>query len=441
MYPRVLSIASISLLLFAASAANAGSPTSDIDVASLLKRAYAHQSQGNFSVAITDYGTALKDGGLDKKLEATVYYNRGLAHYNNGAVREAIADFTAALFANRDLAQAYYARANALKDNGNLLFALSDYEKASLHGYPERHLPLFGQALVYEQLNRPLKAEAFLQQVLAAKPGFGPAARKLAEIRAGFKTAQATTGSTTASGPVFVSSQSYFGIISDRIDSIITNAISPVAPDQVVRKAELPQPVRPPRHLIDAAAEVEVATMQLPGLRTMSIAQTPGYVAPGFIVTQTSRFQKLQDRIGADGVAVADGSGGTEDGVRVEPVSAPVEFTTRTERAAQTEAAEEANLAASEPAETAPVAGPTGWLVQVNSQKSETAAWAAWESLKSKHKLLADRTAIVQKADLGDGKVVYRVRVRDLATQKDAKSFCAGLKSAGVGCFVSRAEG
>ena len=181
--------------------------------------------------------------------------------------------------------------------------------------------------------------------------------------------------------------------------------------------------------------------MQLPGLRTLSVAQTPGYVAPGFVVSHTSRFQKLQDRIGADGVAVAEGSGGTEDGVRVEPVSAPVEFTTRTERAAQTEAAEEANLAASEPAETAPAAGPTGWLVQVNSQKSETAAWAAWESLKSKHKLLADRTAIVQKADLGDGKVVYRVRVRDLATQKDAKSLCASLKSAGVGCFVSRAEG
>ena len=185
MYPRVLSIASLSFLLFAASPADAGSPSTDIDVATLLQRAYAHQSQGNFALAVTDYGMVLKGPALDKKIEATVYYNRGLAHYSNGAVREAIEDFTAALFANRELAQAYYARANALRDNGNLLFALNDYEKANLHGYPDRHLPLFGQALVYEQLNRPLKAEALLQQVVAVKPEFSAAVRRLAELRAG----------------------------------------------------------------------------------------------------------------------------------------------------------------------------------------------------------------------------------------------------------------
>lgn len=444
MYPRVLSIASLSFLLFAASPADAGSPSTDIDVATLLQRAYAHQSQGNFALAVTDYGMVLKGPALDKKIEATVYYNRGLAHYSNGAVREAIEDFTAALFANRELAQAYYARANALRDNGNLLFALNDYEKANLHGYPDRHLPLFGQALVYEQLNRPLKAEALLQQVVAVKPEFSAAVRRLAELRAG--AGPANPAAPADSDLVYVSSRSYFGILSDRIDSIITNAISPVAPDQVVRKTELPSPVRPPRHLLDAAAEVDVATMQLPGLRILSVAQTPGYVAPGFVVTQMTQFRKLQDRIGGNDVAAADAAEEPKDDVRVEPVSAPVEFTTRSERTAQALAAEvglegETATLDSAPVQTAPPAAAeiSGWLVQVNSQKSETAAWAAWGELKSKHKLLSGREAVVQKAEIGEGKIVYRVRIRDLETQKEAKSLCASLKSSGLGCFVSRA--
>ena len=115
--------------------------------------------------------------------------------------------------------------------------------------------------------------------------------------------------------------------------------------------------------------------------------------------------------------------------MHIEPVSAPVEFKTRSKPEPQPEAAI--------PADPPPVV--TGYLVQVNSQRSEEAAWSAWRSFKKKHaKLLAAREAIVQKADLGQDGIVYRLRITGLVTQSEAKTLCATLKSQGISCFVAK---
>ena len=44
----------------------------------------------------------------------------------------------------------------------------------------------------------------------------------------------------------------------------------------------------------------------------------------------------------------------------------------------------------------------------------------------------------VQRADLGDRGVFYRVGVGPMATQQDASALCGRLKSAGLDCFVRR---
>lgn len=390
-------------------------------IEALLNRAYAYQSQSRFDSAIADYNAALTGTELDKKTQATIYYNRGLARQSSGALRLAIEDFTNALFADRQLSHAYYARANALRENGNFLFAISDFEKAALYDYPQPHLVVYGEALAYIDLNRPVKAEALLQQALAMRPGFAAAEQKLSDLRSG-AAAPATA--------VIVASDSYYGFVSQRIDAIVTNAISPVAPDQVVRKAAVPHAIRPPRHLLDAAAEVEVATMQLPGLQTLSVSRTPGYVSPAFVVSQKVKFEKVQDRLET----------ARPEEVVVEPVSASVEYSTRTDRVRQVEEAEAKAMEQAKALEDAPpVQELSGWLVQVNSQRNEDAAWKAWRGLQAKSAALAKREAVVQKADLGNGTVVFRLRVKNLPTQKEANALCASLKSNGIACFVSRA--
>jgi cell division septation protein DedD len=116
--------------------------------------------------------------------------------------------------------------------------------------------------------------------------------------------------------------------------------------------------------------------------------------------------------------------------MHIEPVSAPVEFKTRSKPEPPPETLV--------PADPPPVV--TGYLVQVNSQRSEQAAWSAWKTFQKKYaKLLATREAIVQKADLGQDGIVYRLRITGLTTQSVAKTLCATLKLQGISCFVAKA--
>lgn len=435
MKPRQLLVASVSAVLLAASAAAPAAMAAPVSpphalsneaASALLLQALDYQRNGAYASAISAYSKAL-EGPLSKKLQVTAIYNRAIAHQQAGHPSLAIDDFSNALLLNPELSHAYYGRANAMRETGHHLSALADYQKAAHYRYPQGHLPLFGQALTYELLNRPLSAERLLQQTLQLKPDFEPAREKLAELRRAAVTTVEADSEAQARISVSVNAQSVYGVMTDRIDQIVTGSISPVAPDQIVRKAFVLQPVRPPSHLLDAAEQVEVATVKLPGLESISFSQTPASISPAFIVTEKTKFQKLQDRIpqleAEQLVASAN--------VLIEPVSAPVEYKTR---------AMEQSQAASAVQQTKDVPVLEGFLVQINSQRSEEAAWAAWTKLKEKHgKLLAERAAIVQKADLGADGVVYRLRIRGLATRVEANSLCGKLKSNGLACFVAKA--
>jgi tetratricopeptide (TPR) repeat protein len=83
-------------------------------------------------------------------LRAVVFYNRGLSQQKLGRPAMAIEDFTSALLLDPELAQAYLSRASVLRQSGQYLFALGDYEKALRYSHAEPHLALYGQALTYE---------------------------------------------------------------------------------------------------------------------------------------------------------------------------------------------------------------------------------------------------------------------------------------------------
>lgn len=427
MKPRLLLLASVSAVLLAASAAapaaTAASPTSQPTVsaeaaAALLKQALDHQRSGSPGLAVSAYTEALK-APLPGRMRVAALYNRALAHQQSGDAVLAIDDFNAALLLDPELAHAYYGRANAMREIGHHLSALADYQKAARYKYPQEHLPLFGQALTYEQLNRPLSAEKLLKETLALKPDFGPAKERLAALQMAARAPQAEEPGAKLS--VAVSTDSVYSAMTDRIHQIVTASLSPVEPDQIVRKASVPQPVRPPSHLLDAAEQVEVATINLPGLEKLSFAQTPAAISPAFIVSEKTKLEKSQDRVPQEAESRIAATKLT-----IEPVSAPVEFKTKSQAAARPAVA---------PKETAAL---EGFLVQINSQRSEEAAWAAWDKLRKKHgALLESREAIVQRADLGTEGIVYRLRIKGLATKKEANGFCGKLQSSGLPCFVA----
>jgi cell division septation protein DedD len=99
-------------------------------------------------------------------------------------------------------------------------------------------------------------------------------------------------------------------------------------------------------------------------------------------------------------------------------------------------AAERTRAAASNPVQTAP-GGSGGYLVQVASQKNEADAQASYRALQGKYpSVLASRSPVIKRADLGDKGVYYRAMVGPFGTPDEAKQFCGNLKTAGGQCVV-----
>lgn len=164
----------------------------------LLNRALANQNLGLHAAAIDDYSAAMGSGDLPPPLLAVVHYNRGLSQQKLGRPAMAIEDFTSALLLDPELAQAYLSRANVLRQSGQYLFALGDYEKALRYSHAEPHLALYGQALTYEALDRPLLAQNALARAIKVSPDFRPARDKLLALAGPEAVDQAAAGNAPA---------------------------------------------------------------------------------------------------------------------------------------------------------------------------------------------------------------------------------------------------
>ena len=76
--------------------------------------------------------------------------------------------------------------------------------------------------------------------------------------------------------------------------------------------------------------------------------------------------------------------------------------------------------------------------VQVSSQRSQKQALTAFADLQRRYPtLLGDKKPLIQKADLGDRGMYYRVRLGPYEKQA-ATRLCGQLTSAGGECFVRR---
>jgi len=89
-----------------------------------------------------------------------------------------------------------------------------------------------------------------------------------------------------------------------------------------------------------------------------------------------------------------------------------------------------------------PAAAPTKYVVQVASKKNQTEALASFADMQQKYpSLLASYKPIVQKADLGDKGVWYRLRIGPIADKSAASKLCSQLKQQGLpDCLVMAAQ-
>ena len=369
----------------------------------LLNRALAYQQKSADEQAVADYTQALALDSMSPNLRATALYNRGLSRQRLNNLPAAVEDFTAALLLNPEFAHAYYGRATALRESGQLLFALSDYERALSHHHPDAAKVNYGLAVTYIALRRPSDARKALAAVLTENPAHEGALAEMAKLNTS-DNAQ---------------------IEEQEADPILTGSIAAIAGGTSVKKAIAPKAVDVPADMQSTAAatpkRAKKITDRVPMMENASYtAETP--------------------------VAKLD----TAKGVTLEEVPAipAPKASAPAEAAAEAPAAEEpaatVETAAAEPAaETADDTAtsevqPSGYMVQIASAASEDAAWSTWKKMQKRNKALQNLKPIVVKADLGTKGVFYRVRLHGFDDQNGAKSACSKLKSKGVSCFVSK---
>jgi tetratricopeptide (TPR) repeat protein len=368
---------------------------SDVLANALLNRGLAYQQSAQYQDAIDDYSAALRIDALSAKLRATALYNRGLAYQKSDRASLAIEDFTSALFLDSEFSYCYYSRAIALRDSGQYLFALSDFEKARRYNHPQPHLVYYGEALVYEALKRSDEASKSLRKALALKPDFAPARQHLSALG---EVPPADTAKPAD------------------IDNLTTGSISAASGAQIAAKQALPEAVKPPESLLSSASEPP--TMAAPSKKKYTDRILPEDTPQVTLASAAETVRQPAERVVAvEAVPMPDAQ---KPAVAPQPAPAP-----------STEAD------AVEPPAASPVE-PAGWSVQLSSAKNEKLAWGTWEKMKAKHKLLAGQQPIVIRADLGAKGIFYRLRLAGFADSNAASAVCSKLKSKGLSCFISR---
>lgn len=190
--------------------------------------------------------------------------------------------------------------------------------------------------------------------------------------------------------------------------------VAPVSPDLTAQ----PEPAAPP----PAAPEVETAAETAP--------------APA----ETAAAPAEEAAPAAEALAELRGEPQAAPESPAPAAPAPVE--SRTVESAPVSAAQEPASApapaAAAPATTATATASSGaFVVQIMALREEAAARTAWDALQAKHgAILGGHALDIERADLGDRGVFYRVRAAGFETRTAANAACGKLKAAGQDCMV-----
>lgn len=76
-------------------------------------------------------------------------------------------------------------------------------------------------------------------------------------------------------------------------------------------------------------------------------------------------------------------------------------------------------------------------VLQIGAFRSEAEAEGQWTKLQGKlGTYLEGKSDDIERADLGDKGVYYRLRIGPFASSDEAKTYCAGLKERGTDCLI-----
>ena len=82
-----------------------------------------------------------------------------------------------------------------------------------------------------------------------------------------------------------------------------------------------------------------------------------------------------------------------------------------------------------------------GYFVQLASVRSDDGARNGWSRLQKAHaELFGDLVLDVQRADLGDRGIFFRIRTGPFPNRATAQDMCAQIKAAKLDCFVVRSK-
>ncbi len=422
-----------------------------------INRGLAHQKLELYRKAVADYSSALSLEAMSNKTRAIVVYNRGIAYQKLKRQAMAIEDFTNALYLDVEFAHAYYGRARLMHEVGRFEFALADFAKAMKYRHPSPHLPFYGQALAFQATQQHAQARKALSRALLLQPTFKPALEKYEEIA---------------------------GVSFNPKKLVLPATKVKVVTVPASNGAKLPEPKAPTAELLKTSGSGQVAAAdeivtgsigsgaQTAALDTSQSLKLP-YRYPGISGTTQPIPRKKPGKKPLDLRASAE----KKKVAKAEPAKAEAPATPDEEKARKralrvAALGKNAELAAirmakvaPDPVKTKPEDGPiktaeitkksdtkpgseetfkaekvTGWLVQLNSQRSEDAAKAAWAKYKTKYSAVFSKTTpVIQRADLGDKGIYYRLRLSGYENRDKAASKCGKLKQKGLSCFVVKA--
>ena len=210
--------------------------------------------------------------------------------------------------------------------------------------------------------------------------------------------------------------------ISNNIDSFAP-ANDPTTIDGARSTGDIAVPIPRP-------AETEPAASQ------PQASEVPLEVAPQPLAPRTGETRTIRSPIAGETAAIQPRS------LDAEPEPAATSLETTNSIAPQPVSVEPAPIAAVETrpsaATTAPPAASSEWVVQIASQRSAEDAQATFQNMQQRFPdVLSGRQMSVQRADLDDRGIFFRVRVM-ANSRDDANSLCTDLKAAGGSCFVTR---
>ncbi len=338
-------------------------------------RGVAFQKIGQQDAAIADYTRAIGTNALPPSVLSRAYYNRGIAYGNSGKGDEAERDYRKTVELAPDYAAAYHNLANLERRRQAYAEAIAHYSAAigNMQGR-ERKLPLFGRALALEQAGDLERAAADLRQALALDPEFELARTKL-----------------TAISPQLASAQS--------------DATPPAGAE--------------PQVLPSTVAPFQTASSGHEGGKVIRIASIGGWR------TTATRFSPPEPALKA---MAADEKAGNDN--LITGSLRPTEALPEPKQAP----AVTKSVAASENPSSAERAR---YRLQLGAFREPDIAAQAWEEISSEAAVVLSRfDYAIQKADLGERGVFYRLRAGAFEGVSEARATCKSLEARKIECIV-----